>query len=316
MIKYSIIVLLEEPGKDFPQYIRTLYEIFSERNEPFEIIIMANGLRGYLKNVLTDLHELLTKFTDYEKKLLLFALPTRTSQAVFLNAGFKESNGEIIVVCGSYLQITKESLSRLLDSFDKETDIISPWRQSRVDPKLNQWQSAGFNWLVKKVTGSDLHDLSCTVKICRRQVLEDTRLYGNMYRFLPIIAARKGFKTKEVKCDHFQEQGKTGIYSISAYVGRLLDILTLYFNTRFSRKPLRFFGNIGLTFLTMGVLISLIVLTQKIFLGYPIGDHPILLLAVLFLVIGVQAASVGLLGEIIAFTQGRRTKEYNIDKII
>ncbi|VAW33847.1 hypothetical protein MNBD_DELTA03-1712 [hydrothermal vent metagenome] len=316
MIKYSIIVLLEEPGQDFPQYIKTLYEIFSRRNEPFEVIIMANGLRGYLKNILTNLHEQLTKFADYEKKLRLFALPTRTSQAVFLNAGFKESSGKIIVVCGSYLQITKESLGLLLDSFDKETDIISPWRQKRVDPKLNQWQSAGFNWLVKKITGSTQHDLSCTVKICRRQVLEDTRLYGNMYRFLPIIAARKGFKNKEVKCDHFQERGKTGIYGVSAYVGRLLDILTLYFNTRFSRKPLRFFGNIGLSFITMGVLISLIVLVQKIFMGYPIGGHPILLLAVLLLVLGVQAASVGLLGEIIAFTQGRQIKEYNIDKII
>ncbi len=137
-----------------------------------------------------------------------------------------------------------------------------------------------------------------------------------MYRFLSIVAARKGFKSKEVKCEHYQERGRTGFYSLPAYVERIIDIFTLYFNTRFTRKPLRFFSGLGAVFLVIGLLITSYVFVQKIFMGLPIGDRPLLLLAILFMVLGVQAASVGLLGEIIAFTHGRSSKEYNIEKQI
>jgi hypothetical protein len=185
-----------------------------------------------------------------------------------------------------------------------------------VDPAINQLQSRLFNTIVKKVVGTSLHDLSCTVKIFRRQVLEETRLYGNMYRFLPIVAARRGFRYKEIPCEHLEERGKTGLYGISLYLERIIDILTLYFNTRFARKPLRFFSNIGAFFFAAGALPVLYVLAEKIFQSQPLGKRPGLLLAIFFMVLGAQSASVGLLGEIIAFTQGRKRKEYTVEKEI
>ena len=308
-IKYSVIVLLDERNEEFSQFIQTLYELFSSNQESFEILIMANGTEGFLK------HEL-EKLQKCNSSLKAFTLNKKTSQVVCLMAGLKESSGEIIVVCGSYQQIASDSFLQLLNALDDETDIISPWRQHRVDPLFNQLQSKTFNVLVRKITKSDLHDLSCTVKIVRREVLEEIKIYGNMYRFLPIIASQKGFKYKEVKCKHHQERGKTGFYSLSEYFTRIIDIFTLYFNTRFTRKPLRLFMNIGLIFLFLGFLITSYVFTQKIFMGHPIGGRPVLLLATLFMVLGVQAASVGLLGEIIAFTHGRQKKEYTIEKEI
>ena len=308
-IKYSVIVLLEERNEDFSQFIQMLYELFSSRQESFEILIMANGTEGFLK------HEL-EMIQNCNNRLKGFTLNKKTTQSVCLMAGLKESSGEIIVVCGSYQQITSDSFMQLLDSLDNEVDIITPWRQKRVDPSFNQFQSRVFNALVRKITKSDLHDLSCTVKIFRREVLEETKIYGNMYRFLPIIASQKGFKNREVECEHCQERGKTGFYSMSEYLTRIIDIFTLYFNTRFTRKPLRLFMNIGLVFLLIGLLITSYVFTQKFFMGYPIGGRPVLLLAILFMVLGVQAASVGLLGEIIAFTHGRQRKEYTIEKEI
>lgn len=308
-MKYSIIILLEERSEGFSQFVQTLYEIFSSKQESFEILIMANGTEGFLKNELK-------KLQDCYDRLKAFALDKKTPQAVCLKAGLGESNGEIIVVCGSYQQITKDSFIQLLNSLDDETDIISPWRQHRVDPSFSQFQSRVFNALVCQMTKADFHDLSCTVKIFRRAVLENTELYGNMYRFLPIVASRKGFKNKEVKCEHYQERGKTGFYSLSEYLIRIIDIFTLYFNTRFTRKPLRFFSALGVGFLAIGLFITSYVFVEKIFMGQPMGDRPILLLAILFMVLGVQAASVGLLGEIIAFTHGRQSKEYNIEKEI
>jgi glycosyltransferase involved in cell wall biosynthesis len=308
-MKYSIIVLLEEKHEDFPQFIRNLHEVFSTREVSFEILIMANGIGSFLRNRLTELQ-------GFNHRMKAFEFNAPTTQAVCLKAGLKESSGEIVVVCGSYQQITNDSLIQLLESLEDGTDIINPWRQHRLDPWFNRFQSEVFNYLVRKITKSNLHDLSCTVKVFRREILERTDMYGNMYRFLPIVAARKGFKTKEVRCEHYQERGKTGFYGLSAYVTRLIDIFTLYFNTRFTRKPLRFFSSIGLCFLLVGFFITIYVFVQKFFMSFPIGDRPILLAAIFFMVLGVQAASIGLLGEVIAFTHGRQKKEYMVEKKI
>lgn len=309
-IKYSIIVIHDEVVQDFSQFIQSLYEIFTLKQETFEIIIIANGTEGFVKKELLNL-------TNCFDKIKTFVLNKKTSQAVCLKAGLKESKGEIIVACGSYQQITKDSFIDLLDSFDDETDIISPWRQDRYDPTFNQFQSKVFNIFVRIITGSNLNDLSCSIKIFRRNVMENIEIYGNMYRFLPILAAQKGYIKKEVKCKHYpQKNGRTGFYTLPEYFSRIIDIFTLYFNTRFTRKPLRFFSAIGSSFIAIGFLISLYIFMQKFIMGYPIGGRPILLLSILFLVLGVQAASVGLLGEIIAFTHGRLIIEYSIEEEI
>jgi len=308
-IKYSVIILLEEQHEDFAQFVQNLYDLFSSRGESFEILIVANGTGGFLRNELP-------KLQTCNDKLKALELNTRTPQAVCLKVGLKESSGEIIVVCGSYQQITDAALFSLLDSLGDGIDIISPWRKHRVDPSLNQFQSKIFNSLVRWITCSGFHDLNCTVKIFRREVLEETQIYGNMYLFMPVVAGRKGFKTKEVGCQHYQERGKTGFYSLTSYVSRLVDIFTLYFNTRFTRKPLRFFSAIGVVFFLMGALVISYVFTQKLLLGYAIGGRSVLLLALLFMVLGVQVASIGLLGEIIVFSHGRHRKEYTIEKRI
>ena len=307
--KYSIIILLEDPHPDFHEFIRNLHNVFSTKGDPFEILIMANGRGGFLRNQLA-------KLQSFNRTLKAFDFYAATTQAVCLQAGLKESSGDIIVVCGSYQQITNDSFVQLLDSLDDDTDIISPWRQNRVDPWFNRFQSRVFNTLVRKMIKPELHDLSCTVKVFRRQVAEETKIYGNMYRFLPILAAQKGFKTREIECEHYQERGKTGLYGLSDYVTRLIDIFTLFFNTRFTKKPLRFFSSIGLCFLITGLFITFYVFVERFFLSHPIGDRPILLLALFFMVLGVQAGSVGLLGEIIVFIHGRQTKEYSIEKLI
>jgi len=254
----------------------------------------------------------------HNDRIKAFEFSTRTTQVTCLKAGLQGSSGEIIVVCGSYQQVPNDSLIKLLDHLDDKTDIVTPWRQHRVDTVFNQFQSKVFNTLVRTTTRSNFHDLSCTVKVLRRKVLEETKIYGNMYRFLPILAVQRGFKAKEVQCEHYQHlgMGKSGFYSISHYFTIFIDILTLYFNSRFTRKPLRFFSFIGMLFLLMGSLITSYVFAQKFFLGYPVGGRPVLLLALLFVVLGVQASSVGLLGEIIAFTHGRHKKEYTIEKVI
>ena len=291
------------------QFIQNLHELFSRTQEPFEIIVIINGVGEFMKDELMA-------FLIHHDTVKAIEFNTKTTQAVCLNTALKETSGGTIVVCGSYPQITDDSLLNLLENIDDETDIVTPWRQHRVDSVLNQYQSKLFNALVRKLTSSSYHDASCTVKVFRREVLENVEIYGNMYRFLPILADQKGFKTKEIRCEHYQQHGKSTYYGLAHYVNIFIDIFTLYFNTWFSRKPLRFFSAIGVILSFIGLVIASYIFAQKIFLGYFIGDRPLLLLAIFFMVLGIQAASAGLLGEIIAFTHGRNKKEYTIDKII
>lgn len=310
-MKYSIIVSLEleEMHNGSVQFIENLYELFYKKKEPFEMLVVANGIGEFLKSELISL-------LNRCEKVKAIEFNAKTTQAVCLKAALKETKGEIMVVCGSYQQINSDSLLKLLDNVDDEIDIVTPWRQHRVDSALNQFQSKIFNALIRKLTASNYHDTSCTVKVFRREVLESVEIYGNMYRFLPILADQKGFKTKEIKCDHYQQHGKSTYYGLTHYINIFIDIFTLYFNTWFTRKPLRFFSAIGIILSCLGVFIASYVFTQKFFLGYSIGNRPLLLFAIFFIVLGVQAASVGLLGEIIAFTHGRNRKEYTIERII
>ena len=306
---YSVIVTLDEEHEDFISYIRRLNALFADRNEPYEILIIANGTGGFLRIKNNDLYGI-------NNRIKAFEFSRKTSAAVCMKAAMAESAGEIIVATGPYQQITEESFHQLLDEMTEDIDILSPWRQNRVDPSFNRFQSKVFNDLARLFLNSNLHDLSCTIKIFRRKVFDETEIYGNMYRFLPVVASPKGFKTREIRCEHFEERGKTGFYSISEYITRLIDILTLYFNVRFSKKPLRFFSSVGLAFLSAGLLIMAVLFILRFIIGSPIGNSPLLLISILLMVLGVQAASVGLLGEIVAFVHGRKKKEYTIEKII
>jgi hypothetical protein len=304
---YSVIVLLEERHDDFSEFVRGLYNVLVSYGNQFEVLVVANGTGTFLREELSSLGRL-----DGRLKALEF--PTRTSQAVCLRAALAETEGNILLVCGGYQQISNDSLLKILRALDANTDIVAPWRKKRVDALSSRLQSRLFNFVVNKLTGSELHDLSCTVKIFRREVLEETALYGNMYRFLPIIAGRRGFKTLEVPCEHYEERGKTGFYSASEYVDRLIDVFTLYFNTRFTKKPLRFFSAAGLVLIFASITLVVGMLIQRLLFEVPLGNRPLLIAAVLMTLSGVSIAGMGLLGEIVTFVHGRHKKEYTVEK--
>ena len=311
-VKCSVVFLLDKENANFKTFYESVVNICSSRQDSFEVIIVANGTGGFLRELLEE--EL------QAGKLKAIEMDSRTSKAICMKSVLKESSGQYILAFGSYQQLTAKSVENMLDTLDGETDIISPWRQNRFDPFFYKLQSNIFNAIIRRVAGSTLHDLSCNVSVFKREVLEQTDLYGNMYRFLPIYAAQKGFKCKEVKCEHYKEHGeprsaKAGFYYLSVYMNRIIDMFTLYFNTSFAKKPLRFFMALGLSFFLIGLFIIAYIFIQKA-VGHPMGNRPSLLLSNLFMVIGVQIASAGLLGEILVFIHGRKKKEYVIDKII
>ena len=311
-LKYSAVVLFERKNhKVFSSLLKSLSEALSSRNRLYEIIIISNGPFVNLDSNDCVYHN------DFSDRIKIFELAKKTSETVCFKAGFEECRGDIIISCGSYQQITKESLIDLLDSMEDGVDLVCSWRNKRLDSAFYRVQSNLFNFLVRTITKSEFHDLSSSIKLFRRKVIQETEIYGNMYRFLPILAARKGFKAKEVKCCHFHQScGPNESCGLMSYIERVTDIFTLYFISRFASKPLRFFGFLGMIFLIIGILMNSYVLVEKFFLGLPIGDRPFLLLGMFLMVLGIQAASTGLLGEIISFVYGRHKSKYTIEKRI
>jgi hypothetical protein len=305
----SVIILLEEEHEDFAHFLAMLHDTIREIGMSCEILIIANGTERFLKAQISD-----RRTPAFPIRAISF--PNQVSQAVCVRSALKESRSDLILTCGAYQQIDSDSLKAVLTRFDNDTDMLIPWRQNRVDPSFNQFQSRLFNGIVTAVTRNEFHDLSCTLRLQRRQVLEEVRIYGNMYRFLPPLAKQRGFRVREIKCDHFQERGKTGFYRVSEYLVRLLDILTLFFNIRYGRKPLRFFILLGALFFAIGISICFGIAADRFLFGIPIGNRFELLIAVAMMVLGVQAAGVGLLAEIVTFVLGRQRKEYTIEETI
>jgi hypothetical protein len=308
-MKYSIIIVVNEENPALPEYVAMIEDVCAGTGEPFEILLIANATENFLKSQMRRIN-----FTA--NSIRAFALHKRASQAACLRCGLKESTGEIILACGSYQELTRGSFLSLLECQGDKVDMAVPRRVNRPDSYLSRLHSRLFNFMVRKITGVDFNDIGCNTKLFRREVAENLDIYGNMDRYLPIIAYNKGYRVKEVDSEYYEGyRGKTA-YTPAAYLFRLIDMITLFFNMRYSRKPLRFFSLLGFIFMCIGSLLMVFIFGELFFWDTPIGNRPLLVVGLMAIALGAQVTSIGLIGEIIAFAYGRAKPEYNIEKVI
>lgn len=173
-----------------------------------------------------------------------------------------------------------------------------------------------FHALVSRMTDMKVSDLGCGARAMRRQVLEEITLYGDQHRFIPMLADRQGFRVREIDVkqsplDHFE-----GTYGAPEYARRVLDLFTVFFLVRFTKKPLRLFGMVGAITLAAGLLVTLVLVVQRLFFEQSLADRPALLLSSLLIVLGLQIFALGLLGELLIFTHARNVKDYQIERVI
>ena len=236
-------------------------------------------------------------------------------EATALTIGFAHAAGDIILTLPAYLQVDVGEIPKLVKALDN-VDMVVGRRFPRLDSKLNVIQSKAFHFLLGSVVDVPFHDLGCSVRAIRRRVVEELTIYGDQHRFLPLLAYRQGFKVIELDTAQAKEDAFRRIYPFGVYVRRLLDILTIVFIVKFTKKPLRFFGLIGSFTLGIGALATLYLGVERLFLGVPLADRPSLILAVLMIVLGFQMIAVGLIGELIIFTHAKDVKEYTVDQVI
>ena len=221
-------------------------------------------------------------------------------QSTAMQAGFDAARGEVIVTLDGDLQNDPADIPRLLKMLeaDPEVDILSGWRKARQDAAIKRkLPSRIANGLISKVTGVHLHDYGCSLKVYRRTALANVRLYGELHRFVPALAAQFGARVKEVVVSHHPRTRGTSKYGIDRTLRVILDLLLVQFMSRYLQRPIQFFGGIGMALALPGGAILAYLAALK-FMGENIGGRPLLLLGILLLLMGVQLVGMGLLGEI------------------
>lgn len=304
----SVIVPVVEMHDDLAK----LYDEFSEAlralGKSYEFVFVLDGGFRHLVEPLKSIRE-------SRHGIRIVALGRPFGESVALQAGLAHARGASLLTLAPYFQVGTSAVAAALREIDEGADLVVARRHPRVDSLFNRLQSRVFHALVRLLTGTRFRDLTCGFRAMRREVLEDVHPYGELHHFIPLLAERAGFRVKEIDAPQRREESAARVFGLGLYLNRIMDIVTVFFLTKFTRKPLRFFGMIG-TLVGGAGLAILVYLALYRLLGYGgIAERPLLLLGLLLVVFGIQSASIGLVGEIVIFTHAR-DKEYRVDLVL
>jgi glycosyltransferase involved in cell wall biosynthesis len=247
--------------------------------------------------------EILRSLRDDNPRIKIIQFRRNFGQTAGLAAGFDHASGDVIVTMDADRQNDPNDIPMLLEKIDEGYDLVSGWRFDRQDAWLSRkLPSKIANSLISRITGVNLHDYGCSLKAFRKNVIENLRLYGEMHRFIPAIASWMGVRIAEVKVNHRARVAGTSKYGISRTFRVILDLITVKFLLQYSARPIHFFGGIGIASGVVGFLIALVMTVQRFFFDVPMGDRPLLMLAVMLIFIGLQFVTFGLLGELMTRT--------------
>jgi glycosyltransferase involved in cell wall biosynthesis len=293
--------------------LRPLYEQIIAQlatlGHSFEIIFVDDGSTDTSFKVLQELHQ-----SDPRIKVIRFRRNFGKSPALL--AGFRKARGEVIITLDADLQDDPAEIPAFLAQLDAGYDLVSGWKFPRLDPPGKTVPSRIFNAVVARTTGVKLHDMNCGFKAYRREAIEDLKLYGELHRFIPVMAQWRGFQVTEVKIHHRPRSFGVSKFGAKRFLRGFLDLLTVLFLTQYIRTPLRLFGPMGLITFAAGFLIDLWVVLNRVITGDPISRHPILYLGILLMIVGAQIVLTGLQSEMIRHFNYNPREEYSIRKVL
>lgn len=291
-VEVSIIIPVFNEQENLDPLYREIVEALKDLGQEYEILFVDDGSRDGSADVLRRLHE-----ADPRVKLITFR--KNFGQTAALSAGFDYAEGEVVVTMDADLQNDPADIPMLLDKINEGYDLVSGWRYDRKDRWLSRrLPSVLANRLISWATDVKLNDYGCTLKAIRKEVVKNITLYGELHRFIPAVASWMGVRIAEVKVNHRPRIAGTSKYGISRVFRVLLDLITVKFLLSYAGRPIQFFGVPGLICGSLGAFLALYLAVQRLFLRIPIGDRPLLLLAVLLIIVGIQFIVFGLLGEL------------------
>lgn len=309
-IALSVVIAVRDPERAAP--IPQLYQDYKEQIEkigcPYEFVFAVEGDQP-------EVVDNLRLLTDEGEPVTTLKFSRWYGGATVLSAAFDHAAGDVVLTLPAYHQIEPSSIPSLFPPLE-ENDMVVVRRWPREDGLMTRMQVQAFHAVLHGVLGFDFNDLGCSVAAFRKEVLDVIDLYGDQHRFLPVLTSHRGFKVKEIEAPQTSQDTFQSHLSVGTYVNRLLDLVAVFFLTKFTRKPLRFFGATGLAALVSGGGITLYLTIQRLFMEVPLRDKPMLLLGILLIVLGTLLFAIGLSGEIVIFTSARDVEEYTIEEII
>jgi len=291
-LEVSVIIPIYNEEDNLEPLHKGLKEALESLGKSYEIVAVDDGSTDGSFEVLRALHR-------SDPSLKVIRLRRNFGQAAAFAAGFDQAAGEIIVSMDADLQFDPADVRKLVDKMAEGYDIVSGWRVDRQEAFLTRRvPSAVANRLISWITGVRLHDYGCSLKAYRAEVIQSVRLYGELHRFIPALASSIGVEVAEVPVSHHPRRFGKSKYDLSRTLTVLLDLFTVKFLLSYATRPMQVFGLLGLLSFAIGTVIAAYLGFIRLFLGSPIANRPLLLLAMLLIFVGVQLVTMGLLGEL------------------
>jgi glycosyltransferase involved in cell wall biosynthesis len=309
----SVVVPVHEEERTVALLFEELQAALDPLGEPWEAVFVDDGSGDGSFAALTRLHNL-------HDNVRVVRLRRNFGKAAALAAGFANATGDVVVTIDADLQDDPAEIPRLLAKLDEGFDLVSGWKAHRRDPLTRRALSRIFNWVTGRVSGLRLHDLNCGLKAYRAEVVQGLRLYGELHRFIPVLAHYRGHRIAELPVNHRPREHGRSRYGVERYLRGFLDLLTVSFIGRYRYRPLHLFGGLGMLLGLIGFGVLAYLTALKIG-GHAIGKRPLLILGVLLMVVGLQFFSLGLISELITSQHEERAgprerTELHVDEIL
>ena len=290
-LEISIVVPLYNEEESLSELVDQIKKSLPYRS--FEIIFVDDGSSDSSWHVIEQLVEVNSEVKG-------ISLGVNQGKSYALQAGFNEVKGQYIVTMDADLQDDPAEIEQMICSLESGYDLVSGWKKKRFDPISKTIPSKFFNWVTRRAAGIHLHDFNCGLKAYRAEVVAHIQLYGELHRYIPLLAKRAGFGriTEQIVQHRARKYGRTK-FGLSRFINGFLDLITILFVQKYLQKPMHFFGTIGVLLMSIGSLINIYLAGIRIFYNAGIGNRPLLFLGILLMVLGVQFLSTGFLGELI-----------------
>jgi glycosyltransferase involved in cell wall biosynthesis len=310
----AVDVTLVIPVYEEAESVTELYRQIDAALEPLDIkvqiVFVDDGSRdGTLGS--------LQRIFDTDPRVEVLSLRRNFGKTAALLAGFQRASGAIVITMDGDLQDDPKEIPRFLTALEDEKDLVSGWKRSRHDPFTKTAPSKVFNFVVRKATGIPLHDFNCGFKAYRLEVLDELKLYGELHRFIPVMAFWKGFRIGELEVEHHPRRFGRSKFGAGRLFKGMLDFLKVMFLTRYLQRPLQLFGILGLGVWLLGALGFLYILALKVEGQHVFQNHgPLLFLSGIAIISGIQLFMLGLVGEMLRHYAFRPTEEYSIKQAL
>lgn len=284
-----------------------LVAVLEEVSSRYEIIFVDDGSTdGSIKK--------LRAMSSLDRSVKYIRFRRNFGKSAALAAGFRAARYGVIVTMDGDLQDIPEQLPLLLDKLDEGYDLVSGWRYDRRDKLSKRIGSKIYNWVTSLLTGVRLHDINCGLKCYRTEVLDEVMVYGERHRYIPVLASYRGFRLGEVKIEHAEREHGESRFGLERVLGGVFSLLTVILMTRYTNKPLHFFGLMGLFLASIGSAIDLYLILARVFFDEWLSNRPLLIIGTLLAIVGVQLILFGLLAEMVAFSY-RRESDYSVVEV-